>query len=105
MRITAAQILGKNSPPTQEKPREGSRLREIYDRAMTGKWFIIADLTKGKNISNTLAQLTIGYELEFESKRGYRSPSKYRCIGKWDGADFKSITEVQEAIEFTKQEK
>lgn len=104
MRVTAAQILGKKSPSPQDKPREGTKLREIYDRAMTGNWFIIADIAQ-KNIPNTLAQLTIGYELEFESKRGYRSPSKYRCIGKWDGADFKSIEEVREAIEFTKKEK
>lgn len=104
MRASAHSIKGRGKGcAIQQEPREGTDLRKAYDRAITGEWFTL----EGIKNRHSITMLRLNYELEFKIERGYldKRPTRYKCIGRWQGADLKSILEVEEAIEFTKQGK
>lgn len=100
MRTTAGNIKKNSRGSVQEKPREGSKLRILYDRAMTGDWFIVSDIYL-TNKYNMINQLRLFYELEIIDQRRFRKPSLYKCIGRWDGTTLRSIEDVKEALVHT----
>ena len=110
MRFTASSIK-RNGKGTQlqEKPREGTKTRKVYDEFMTGDW---VSFPVHKNNARLLEQLRDYYGLEIRSKEGPRVPNSgrgrpasiYKCIGIWDGADLRSLQDVEVAIDFTQKE-
>jgi hypothetical protein len=105
MRTSASNIkgAGKGHAPLQEAPREGSKLREIYDHALTGRWFTVTqdDAKQRKSIYSMLDQLRMFYNLEFVIQKRYGKFSLFRGAGVWSGGELHSIPEVEEAIEHT----
>ena len=94
----------------QQKPREGSKLRIAYDRAMTGDWFHIRDMT---GTTNSLIRQLMDYNLEFirkpdettaftTNRGGTLVPGRlYKCIGIWDGSELKTLDDVEVALDNT----
>jgi hypothetical protein len=73
---------------------------------MTGAWFDIHDLPEKKR-SGILRALRESYEMEITARRHpqaklpFYKERQYRCTGRWDGADFLSVSDVEVAIEHT----
>lgn len=99
-RMSAASIKRRRGSYIQDRPREGTKLRACYDKAMTGQWFTL----DGQNKSNVI-NLRTWYELEIISERDPASLSRtkptyrYKCVGVWVGADLRSLEDVEVALE------
>lgn len=107
MRTSAFSIKSKtNRSLLREVPKEGTNLRKAYDRAMTGKWFHLYDFVSPKQSSGIIVQLRVRYELELitrvntDSSRSNNSRD-YKCVGLWDGVEFKSLEDVKVALDHT----
>jgi len=95
MRISAGSI--KKKTKLQDKPREGSKLRVAYDRALTGEPFNLRDLD---NTHKSLKRQLQEYNLEFVTEPDPSGPNRrqYRCIGIWIGVDLRTLDEVEVAL-------
>lgn len=82
--LTVCQLKGKHARPTQKEPREGTKLRSVYDRFMANKGGLI-DLAvsqhKGAVNSGDLDQLRNYYGLDIRHM-GYR---RWVLAGEWFG--------------------
>lgn len=92
----------------RSEPQEGTRLRKYFDLAMTGDWFDLQHLPPNIR-GGILPQLRISYELEFIHRSHstdtppYRSFRQYKCIGRWIGADLRSLEDVEVALNHTQK--
>lgn len=106
MRTSASSIKGMKQSRLQAKPREGSRLRKYYDRAVSGEWFDFVGETQ-TNRAGLLEALRISYELEFISRAhpdrtpAQRALRQFKCIGMWHGVTLRSLEDVEVALEHT----
>lgn len=106
MRTSASSIKDKKQSRLQAKPREGSRLRKYYDRAVSGKWFDFNEETASSR-TGVLEALRNSYELEFISRAhpdrtpAQRALRQFKCIGMWQGVDLRSLEDVKVALEHT----
>ena len=104
MRISANSIKGRKAGlALQDKPREGTKLRALYDRALKGEWFTAFDLYP-TNLYNALNSLKTYYDLELQwtTRKGI---TKILCKGIWEKDGLRSIQQVEEAIEITQGRK
>lgn len=106
-RTSANSVKRKVNSPLQDKPREGTNLRTAYDRLMTGKPIKLDDIYP-TNESRTSAtqQLRETYELELRTVRDETidrtvgaSIKLWQCIGMWDGFDYRTVEDVQVALD------
>lgn len=101
MRTSAGSIKRTQvGSPLQEKPREGTKLRALYDLAITGRWFSLEEIG-AKAAGNMLKNLSLFYELEIVARRRAKKSSLYRCSGIWNGTELHTIADVEQAIEHT----
>ena len=100
-RLSASQIKGRSFK--QDKPREGSRLREYYDRLLQGEAINFPGINDS-NKRTILSQLK-DYDLEISSipDPTSHSPTRprvlYKCVGIWVGDHLQSVADVEVAIE------
>lgn len=103
---TSAHSIKANGSQIQDKPREGSIIRGVYDKAITGEWFDLIGV-EAKNRTSVLEALRSSYELEFISRSHpnrqphQRALRQFKCVGMWHGADLRSLEDVQVALEHT----
>jgi hypothetical protein len=105
MRTSAASIKRKGGLQPQERPREGTRLRQAYDLLMTGEWVDLHGFWSS-GVSK-LIEIMQDYELEIRSRPNPDLPTakqrprrhQHQCIGVWSGDSLTSVEDVRIALE------
>jgi hypothetical protein len=97
MRTAAQSKGGLRSRATQDEPREGTRLRRVYDALLSdrGEWVSLGHLLYHNCSHNgaLIRQLRDFYGMDIEV-RGRAKP-KYRLVGEWFGRTYVSYVKEQ----------
>jgi hypothetical protein len=91
--LSAARSMGKRcSGRTSDKPKEGTKLRAIYDALIDGQVVASSDFgVRRGSFGASINQLRDYYGLEIEEKQRH----SYRCLGEWDGPYFVPIERME----------
>lgn len=107
MSLSASEIKGQANGMRRKQPDPNTKIGRFYAALLTGQWISKRDHydtdSCSENSSGVYENLRNRYELELEFKRtGFGPTSKVlvRCLGYWTGADFTTVSDVEEALEF-----
>lgn len=89
---TVSQLKSKNPRVLSDKPREGTKLRRMYDLLLTGQSIKVMEIyPKRGSWKSDRDKLRDFYGLEFAISKPHQG---IRCIGVWDGPYLVPIEEA-----------
>lgn len=80
--------------PALRTPREGTKLRRLYDLLLTGAWINAQDTVGGTYAGSALEDLRSYYNCEIEGRQCRGS----RMKGRWDGDRFIPLERLDENV-------
>lgn len=84
---SAASAKGTTTCPRNLLPREGSKLRKLYEQFMANKAVLILPIVEMRHFQNGIVSLVDVYGLDIRPFDNH-SPKKYWLVGEWFGSTY-----------------